>query len=350
MSSYGLGVVAAENHAAAADIVAGENGHDLFIPRLPGERIGALTAARLDGLHLDIGPRTMRLHSDSSDARPAAVLRRLRDTWLRIMDGCEIMWPAGRLVRIQLAGPWSLAAGIELFDGHRALTDRGARRDIADALAEAIGDYVRDITRRFAGEVHLQIDEPLLPAVMAGKLSGVHQWDTISAIPVPDAALLLARTVAPQRAAVSSISLNVAGEKFGPQQQAALWPLLHGLRGTEAQVDAVLLPKRVLVGAENLDGVGQLVSEGTRLGLGIGLGTSADITDGAREVAISVARLWDQLSLRRDSLVTDVDLTPDGDLLPGGDLPDGSVRPSPAERLRLLRTASDMLTRDAGDL
>lgn len=336
MSSYGLGVVGAADHVAAADIVAGENGHDQFMARLPGERIGALTAALLDGLHLDIGPRTMRMLPDTSDARPAAVLRRLRDTWQRIFDASEMMWPAGRPVRIQVAGPWSLAAGIELFDGHLVLTDRGARRDIADALAEATVGHIARIQRRFAGDVHVQFDEPLLPAVMAGNLRGVHEWDTIEPVPTVGAVELLGRTIGAVRGSAASISINLPGTKLAgtAPTNPVPWSLLRALQGTDAQVETVLLPKRVIVGSENLDGLGMLISEGARVGLGI----AQQETD-PRAVAISVARLWDALSLRRDSLVSDVDVVPDGDLVHEA-----------AAKLTMLRQAGEMLVRDAGDL
>jgi methionine synthase II (cobalamin-independent) len=73
-------------------------------------------------------------------------------------------------VKCQLAGPWTLAAAIELTSGERALRDPGAAWDIAQALGEAVAGHVADLRRRLpsASAIVVQLDEPGLPAVLAG--------------------------------------------------------------------------------------------------------------------------------------------------------------------------------------
>lgn len=73
-------------------------------------------------------------------------------------------------VKVQLAGPWTLAAAIELTSGERALRDPAAAWDIAQALGEAVAAQVADVRRRLpsASAVVVQLDEPGLPAVLAG--------------------------------------------------------------------------------------------------------------------------------------------------------------------------------------
>jgi methionine synthase II (cobalamin-independent) len=92
-------------------------------------------------------------------------------SWLsEDLDGIEQAL-AGRRgpLKAQLAGPWTLASGVEMRGGERAVRDHGACRDIAEALAEAAAGHVAEIRRRLPGvQVVLQLDEPSLPSVLAG--------------------------------------------------------------------------------------------------------------------------------------------------------------------------------------
>ncbi|WP_232547787.1 methionine synthase vitamin-B12 independent [Propioniciclava soli] len=72
-------------------------------------------------------------------------------------------------LKVAVAGPWTLAASVLLPHGGRVLGDRVARRDVAQALAAGVADLRADIERRLPGvAVVLQVDEPSLPAVLAG--------------------------------------------------------------------------------------------------------------------------------------------------------------------------------------
>ena len=75
-------------------------------------------------------------------------------------------------VKCQVVGPWTLAASIELRTGERALRDLAAVSDIAAALAEAVCMHVADLRRRMprASSIVVQLDEPSLPAVLAGRI------------------------------------------------------------------------------------------------------------------------------------------------------------------------------------
>ena len=69
-------------------------------------------------------------------------------------------------------GPITLAASLELGGGHRAITDPGALRDLAASLAEGVARHRAEVARRLSTTVAVQFDEPLLPAALAGRLSG----------------------------------------------------------------------------------------------------------------------------------------------------------------------------------
>lgn len=74
-------------------------------------------------------------------------------------------------LKIAVTGPWTLAASVLRPLGGRVLGDRGARRDLAQSLAAGIADLVADVERRLPGVAVLrQVDEPSLPAVLAGRV------------------------------------------------------------------------------------------------------------------------------------------------------------------------------------
>lgn len=85
--------------------------------------------------------------------------------------------------KIQVAGPWTLAATVERPRGDRVLADHGARRELAQALAEGLKDHVADVRRRIPdADIVVQVDEPALPAVMAGSIptaSGFHRHRSV---------------------------------------------------------------------------------------------------------------------------------------------------------------------------
>ena len=84
---------------------------------------------------------------------------------------------------MQCAGPWTLAAGIELPRGDRALSDAGAVRDIGAALADGLGSHVADVRRRIPGaQVVVQLDEPSLPGVANGRVPTASGFGTLRAV------------------------------------------------------------------------------------------------------------------------------------------------------------------------
>ena len=80
---------------------------------------------------------------------------------------------AGASVKVQAPGPITLAAELELANGHRAITDSGALRDLAASLAEGVAAHRAALARRLDTPVVVQFDEPSLPAALGGRLTGV---------------------------------------------------------------------------------------------------------------------------------------------------------------------------------
>ena len=94
-------------------------------------------------------------------------------------------------VKIQLCGPWTLAATLELTRTMNvALSDPGAVADLTASLAEAAAAYAADVARRVpGGKLVVQFDEPLLPSVVEGLVptqSGLSRLAPVEADTVRD--------------------------------------------------------------------------------------------------------------------------------------------------------------------
>lgn len=158
---------------------------DLQIPylaELPARGAGAdmvgRTAARLVDMFTEIQPSAWRL-----TRRPGVDLRRANDFWSWDLDALERAADGYRgPLKVALAGPWTLAAAIELPSGHRVLTDDGATRDLQASLAEGTNTLLAEISRRVPGaEPVLQLDEPALTSVLQGTLPTASGFGRIDA-------------------------------------------------------------------------------------------------------------------------------------------------------------------------
>lgn len=145
------------------------------VPELPGRGAHASmigrTLAVVAELDADLQPAGWRLTGSSGS--PGVDQRRTRSLLAQDLDSVEELTQeyAGP-VKAQITGPWTLAASVERPRGDKVLADHGARRELAQALAEGVRDHVRDLRRRLPGADRLlvQLDEPALPAVLAGKV------------------------------------------------------------------------------------------------------------------------------------------------------------------------------------
>ena len=118
-------------------------------------------------LGFDLQPAGWRLtDAPGVDHRRArSLLAQDLDTFEELTQGYE-----GEL-KLQLTGPWTLAARSRSRAATRCSSDVGARRELAQALAEGARDHLADVQRRVPGAtLLLQVDEPSLPAVMAGQV------------------------------------------------------------------------------------------------------------------------------------------------------------------------------------
>lgn len=167
------------------------------LPELPARGVGADMLGRTAGLLVDI-PVEVVPSGYRVAARAGRDQRRAADLLRWDLDALQSVGDsdgAPDSVKVQAAGPWTLAAGIELARGHRILTDHGALRDVTDSLVEGLVAHARQVGVRSSAPVVIQLDEPTLPAVLAGDLPTPSGYGTVAAVPEPEAERVLADVV-----------------------------------------------------------------------------------------------------------------------------------------------------------
>ncbi|HET8879043.1 MAG TPA: hypothetical protein VFN00_06290 [Arthrobacter sp.] len=176
----------------AARIIRGELGapHLPFLAELPDRGVGSdalgRTASLLEGLAVDVQPHGWRLvHRPGQDARRArSALSTDINVLADVIGGEEVSAPD---LKLQLRGPLSLAAGLYLHNGERALIDHGARRDLAASLAAGVGAHLRAVAAAAPGaRLVVQLDEPDIAAVAAGTIPTASGYRTLRAVAGPE--------------------------------------------------------------------------------------------------------------------------------------------------------------------
>jgi len=184
-----------------------------YVPELPArgphaQMIGRSTAF-LAGLAVDLQPAGWRL-TDASSRDHRLAISTLR-TDLDLLE--EHAQGYQGTIKLSVAGPWTMAAMMERPRGDRLLADHGARRDLNQSLAEGIAQLVADLSRRLPDvEFMIQLDEPLLPAVLAGTIataSGFSRHRSVEPNEVSAALILTLVRLAPTPVAVHCCAAGV---------------------------------------------------------------------------------------------------------------------------------------------
>jgi len=157
-----------------------------YLPETPARGPGADLIGRGAGLlvdlHVDLQPSGWRFvdRPGKDAARTAALIRQDLDELAEAYDGYT-----GPL-KVQVAGPWTLAASVELNRGERSVSDPGATRDLLASLSEGISRYAADARRLIPGaDLVIQLDEPSLPAVLQGLLPNASGYGRVRAVTRP---------------------------------------------------------------------------------------------------------------------------------------------------------------------
>ncbi|KLO29417.1 methionine synthase [Mycolicibacter heraklionensis] len=296
----GLGSWPGTSARAAAEVVVGELGDSLaHLVELPGRGVGADMIGRAGALLVDIAidtaPRGYRLA-----ARPGAVTRRAVSLLGEDVDALEEAWEvaglrgSGHPVKVQAAGPLTLAAEVELANGHRAITDPGAVRDLAASLAEGLKTHRAGLARRLDTPVVVQLDEPSLTAAVTGRLAGVTALSPVAAIDEAVATALL-----------DGCAETIGGEVLVHSCAAGLpWNVLQRSSITALALDCTALE------SADYDQIGAFVDAGRTVVMGLVPALAPARRPSMEELAAAVAAITDRIGFARAVLAERVGISP----------------------------------------
>lgn len=291
----GVGSLPGTDPVEAIRLVLDELPDFAHLPELPARGPGAdilgRTAALLPDLPVDLQPSGWRMVQ-----RPGRDLRRAIDYLARDLDTAEeVAGDYDGPFKVALAGPWTLAAGIELHRGDKMLADHGAVRDLTQSLAEGLARHVTDLRRRLpAARLVVQLDEPSLPAVLAGRVPTASGYDSLRAVPGPAAEGILRAVLGAADPALTVI--HCCGHD-------APIALLHRSGAQGLSLDASLLTKL------HDEAIGVAVEAGVVLLLGVVDPTDAALPEPPGTVA-GVRALWRRLGFAPELLAASVTVTP----------------------------------------
>ncbi len=298
-SGTGVGSWPGSDPRRASEIVVGE----LQLPHLvelPDRGVGADLIGRSGALLVDIAIDTST-RGYRIAARPGAVMRRAASLLDEDLDALEEIWEktgGGPAVKVQAPGPITLAAALELANGHRVITDPGAMRDLTASLAEGVAVHSAQVARRLSTTVVVQFDEPLLAMALAGRLAGVTAMSPVHAVDEARAIGLLDQVAA----AVGGAALLHCCSDDVP------WKILQRSAFRALSVDATKL------GGDALDALGEFVDSGGSVVLGLVPAVVPSLSPAGApsvgQIAEAAAAITDRLGFPRAVLRDQIGISP----------------------------------------
>jgi hypothetical protein len=183
---------------------------------------------------------------------------------------------------------------LELVNGHRAITDAGAVRDLAGSLAEGVARHRAEVARRLSATVVVQLDEPLLPAALAGRLSGVTGLSAVHPIDEVRAIALIDHCVA---ALGPDVLLHCCAAEVP-------WNLLQRSSISAVSIDVDTLDEK------GLDGLAGFIDSGRAAVLGMVRAVGTQRPASVEELALAAAALTDRLGFGRAVLRERIGISP----------------------------------------
>ncbi|MET8907188.1 methionine synthase [Micromonospora sp. NPDC004551] len=294
-TATGIGSLPGTDVAEAQRIVLGELPDLPHLPELPARGPGADLIGRTGGLLVEL-PVELYAARWRIAPRPGKDLRRARDLMERDLDQlAEQAEDYAGPVKVQAAGPFTLAASLELPIGGRLLRDPGAVRDLAGSLGEGLRGHVAAVARRLPhAAVLLQLDEPSLPAVLAGRVPTESGFGTHRPVESEVARALLSGVI-------EAVGVPTVVHCCAPDVPLDL------IRAAGAVGVALDLAQ-----VTDLDPLGEAIDAGLGLlaGAAPALPPPAGRAPTSAQVADRVRRVWDQLGFPRRRLAEQVVVTP----------------------------------------
>jgi methionine synthase II (cobalamin-independent) len=297
-SATGVGSMPGTDPEQACAVVIGELPDFPFLPELPDRGVGADMIGRTAALLVDLPVETtaggwrLATRASRDQRRAASFLAFDLDAAQQAADGY-----AGPY-KISVCGPLTLAAGIELSRSlNPALADPGALADLTNSLAEGLAQHVRSLRERIPGAtIVVQLDEPSLPAVLAGHVPTASALNMVRALDETAARAALG-PVLQATTAVTVVHCCASDYPF--------------LLVRDAGADAVSFDLAT-VGRGNLDALAEVADGG--LGLLVGA-LATDAPAGTkprppRDTADAVVTMWRRMTLEPRRLAEQLVITP----------------------------------------
>ncbi|WP_106583409.1 methionine synthase [Murinocardiopsis flavida] len=296
-SATGVGSCPGDDPDEMARTVFGELPELPHLPELPERGAGAdlvgRGAALLVEFPVEVQPSGWRVVQ-----RPGRDLTRAADFLSYDLDALEDRAHAytGPL-KVQVAGPWTLAASIELRGGERLVADPGAIADLCESQLEGVRGHLADLRARVPGaQLLVQVDEPSLPSVLTGRVPTASGYGTLRAV---------------ERVAVEERLRAL----FGAIDAAGALPMVHCcaeavpidlLRRCGAR--AVSLDATLLTRAAD-EAIGTAVEAGIGIFAGVVPGSDAVLSAPAANVD-PVREMWHRIGFDPEHLAGTVVITP----------------------------------------
>ena len=291
----GVGSMPGEEVREALQVIRGEVGDFVFVPELParGPHAGMIgrALAVLEGLDADLQPAGWRLGVGSGRD-----LRRAQSLLAQDLDAAEeLLADHEGPVKVQVTGPLTLAAQVERARGDKLVADHGARREVAESLAEGLSAHVADVRRRFgrSQQIVVQVDEPSISAALGGGIPTASGFGRHRTVHPPEADALLHRVVD---------AITAAGARPVAHSCASDVPvaLLAGAGFTAVSFDVGL--------ADPDDSWSEAFESGTDLWPGVVPSTDADVTDA--DLGGRLERFFGRLGFDEDAYASRMVVTP----------------------------------------
>ncbi|MCW2736774.1 methionine synthase [Nocardioides sp.] len=298
-TATGVGSLPGEDFAEAVRLVLGELPDLPHVPEVPGRGVTAAMTGRglavVAGLAADLQPAGWRL-TDASGVDH----RRARSLLAQDLDVVEELTQGYvGAFKTQVAGPWTLAATVEKPRGDKVLSDHGARRELAQALAEGVSVHLADLRRRLSGVDRwiVQVDEPALAAVVNAQVPTASGFGRHRRVDPPEASAHLEWVVA----AITDAGAEAWVHSCAPETP---WSLVAGtgVVGLSADLDQL--------GAGDLDVVAEALEAGRTTALGVVPSTDPSTTPSDARVTERVQRLLDMLGLDQEVVGEHLVVTP----------------------------------------
>lgn len=254
------------------------------------------TVSVLTELWCDLQPHGWRLtRHPGKESRAAESLLASDVNALADVVGGESTGDRGP-VTVEITGPVTLAAELHLHNGERVLQDHGARRDVAEALADGLLAWLPSVVTAVEGRpVVLRLDEPQLTRVVQGQVPTASGYRTL-------------RAVARQETVHSLRAVTAAARQVGATVEIVL-PVTEDPRDLDHDAaDSLLLPRpgpdprrweSLAASAESGMGLGLLIAEMLPRPSQSARG-SAGVRTG--ELVRSIVRPWHSLGLPMSQL------------------------------------------------